>query len=357
MYSDLLHQLASMPLAKAPEQLTREQGVHVDCRLGLNENPFSLHASLLKKLSGSLDQLGYYGDPHSFDLRCSLAGVYGISPDSIAVDPGIDAILMGLCDLLLNPGDRIVMMDGTHPMCRRYSVMCRADIQLVHYEQGKVPIQQFLNTVEQTAPKVVYLANPDNPSGTFFDRGQLIEIIEEVTRHSLFILDEAYLDYVSPDSRLPYDYQNEKLIRLRTFSKLYGLAGLRVGYAVAIPDIIQQYEKIRTHFGVNRLAQAFANICLNDKSLAVDMLNQHEKSKQQFIGQLSAFDASVIDCPANFVLIDFGSERRRDAVHENLLRQGVSTLAMKAPGMLSYLRVSVGGEECMNCCAKLILDC
>ena len=350
----VLDALGTLPSVKSPEELVNESGYLIESRLGLNENPFPLPSKIKEEIYNSLESLGLYGDPLCHELSQQISQKCKVSPDSIAVDAGIDSIVMNLCHLILKPDDTVLMMDGTHPMCRRYSTISQARIHFLHYENATVPLQQLAEKATEIKPQMVYLANPDNPSGTFFNPEELQAFIDKVTRHSILILDEAYVDYVPQERRLPYESGNPNLIRLRTFSKLYGLAGLRVGYAIANPRMIHWYQQVRTHFGVCKLAQQAASICLRHDGYDGEMLRVHEESKKSFLNVMNERGISAHGPETNFVLIDLKNQTLRDKIYKHILAAGVYTLAMKAKGLTHLLRVSVGEvKDMMNCAAKI----
>ena len=206
--------------------------------------------SALKKYS---DEQWMYGDPTSFELRCALAEKYKVSSDNIVVGEGIDGLLGYLVRLVISAGDNVVTSDGAYPTFNYHVMGFGGNLHKVPYREDHEDIVSLIEQAQLVDAKLIYFANPDNPMGTHVSGIKICQALEDLPKGCLFILDEAYSEF-APASSLPdIEISDTRVIRLRTFSKAYGMAGARVGYGMAEESLIKSFEKIRNHFGMNRV--------------------------------------------------------------------------------------------------------
>ncbi len=252
----------------APEELARRVGRTTLVRLGANESAFGASPKALAAMRAALPLISNYGDPESVDLRTALAARHGCAIENIVVGSGVDELLGLICRTYGALGDPVLMSHGSYAT---FAFQVRGhglDLHTVPpFPDGRVDIEAMLARARDLKPKIVYLANPDNPSGTFIDAGAVVRLRDGLPPDTLFVLDEAYADFVTEGTRLPNGI-DERTIRLYTFSKMYGMAGARVGYALASREAIATFQKIRNHFGVNRTAQIGALAALEDDAFA-----------------------------------------------------------------------------------------
>src|SRR5579871_3981652 len=235
-----------------PEQLMRDAHQSELVRLGANESAFGPSPKAIAAMAGELPRLAWYGDPDSLDLRDALGKKHGCRPQQILVGAGIDD-LMGLAvRAYVAPGDAALATRGTYPTFNYHVVGYGGRPVFVSYrDDGTLDCDALVAAARREAPKIVYLANPDNPSGRFLSRDDIASLCRALPHDSLLLLDEAYADFVDDDELLPTTFE-DRLVRLRTFSKAYGLAGARIGYALATEPVIETFAKIRLQYGVNR---------------------------------------------------------------------------------------------------------
>ena len=206
-----------------------------------------------------------YGDPESFDLRAALAAHHDTTPDHIVVGEGIDGLLGYLVRMFVGQGDAVVTSDGAYPTFNYHVNGFGGVLHKVAYKDDhEDPATLFAKAAEVDA-KLVYLANPDNPMGSWHSGAAVEAALADLPEGSLLVLDEAYVDTAPEGTALPLDADDPRVIRMRTFSKIYGMAGARVGYAIGHPDLITAFHKVRNHFGMNRAAQEGALAALADQ--------------------------------------------------------------------------------------------
>jgi histidinol-phosphate aminotransferase len=246
---------ATIPFV-APEELARRAGHASLLRLGANESAFGPPPRALEAMREALPHTSWYGDPESAELRAALATRHGCLPDNITVASGIDDILGLAVRSYLAVGDVALTTRGTYPTFAFHVAGFGARLETMPYSGGgSVQLDALVEHANALRPNVVYVANPDNPSGSFRSRG--------LPATTLLILDEAYADFV-PSGDLMMPAVVDRVVRARTFSKAYGLAGARIAYTLAPADVVATFQKIRHHYGVNRTAQVGALAALED---------------------------------------------------------------------------------------------
>jgi histidinol-phosphate aminotransferase len=316
----------ALPLTRpfvAPEELARLAGHTSLLRLGANESAFGPPPRALEAMRDALPRISWYGDPESTDLREALAARHRCTPENVVVGAGIDDLLGMAVGAYMSPGDVAVATLGTYPTFA-YHVAARAGrMETIAYEyDGSVALASLFARAASARARIVYLANPDNPSGSFIGRATLERALAAVPSDVLFVLDEAYGDFAASTQLLP-DEIDPRIVRMRTFSKAYGLAGARIGYALADRTVTATFNKIRIQYNVNRNAQIGALAALEDR-----------------------LGLPTLPSLANFVNFDLGTRERAEAVLAALMRAGVFVRKPGAPPIDRCIRVTVGtGEE------------
>ncbi|QUJ75270.1 pyridoxal phosphate-dependent aminotransferase [Sulfitobacter albidus] len=312
---------ATVPFV-GPETQERARGAGFAARLGANESVFGPSPEALKAMAASHHWM--YGDPESHDLRAALAAHHGCAPENIMVGEGIDGLLGYLVRLTVGPGDAVVTSAGAYPTFNYHVAGFGGDLHAVPYAGDfEDPAALFAKAAEVDA-KLVYLANPDNPMGSHHSGADLARAMDALPKDTLLVLDEAYVDCAPEGTALPLPVDDPRVIRMRTFSKAYGLAGARVGYALGHPDLITAFHKVRNHFGMNRAAQAGAMAALADRDHLAHVLDQIAQARSR-IAQI-ARDNGLTPLPSatNFVTIDCGADGTfAKAVLDALIARGI----------------------------------
>jgi histidinol-phosphate aminotransferase len=326
---------------KPIEELQRELGLARVIKLASNENPLGSSPKALAALSGGTSTLHRYPDGGAFRLRESLADCWKVTPDQVILGNGSDEILGLLARTFLAPGDEAVMADQTF-------VIYKMEVTAAHGKPVIVPLKQWRHDLPAMAgaitdrTRLLFVCNPNNPTGTMVSAAEVELLLSRVPAHVVIVFDEAYFEYVRseqfPDS-MSYVKQGRNVIVLRTFSKIYGLAGLRIGYGVATAEIINFLNRIRPPFNANSLAQCAALAALGDDEHVAQSRMANEAGLGQMIKGLTELGLVPVPSEANFVYVDIGRDGR--AVFEALLREGVIVRHIEG----RMIRVTIGLEE------------
>lgn len=233
---------ASVPFV-GPEAQERARGAPFSARLGANENGFGPAPSVIAAIKSSTHEAWMYGEPESHELRSALARHHKVDMTNIVVGEGIDGLLGYLVRLMIEAGDAVVTSDGAYPTFNYHVAGFGGVLHKVPYAGDFEDPQALLDKAHETGAKLIYLANPDNPMGTCHDGKTIEDMAPNLPKGCLLVLDEAYLD-LAPSEAVPnLPIEHEGVIRMRTFSKGYGLAGMRVGYAMGAAGLIRSFEK------------------------------------------------------------------------------------------------------------------
>lgn len=336
-----------------PETQERARNSAFEARLGANENVFGPSPRAVQAMAEAEQWM--YGDPESHDLRAALAAHHGVTPDHIIVGEGIDGLLGYLVRLMVAEGDAVVTSDGAYPTFNYHVAGFGGVLHKVPYRgDHEDPSALFAKAAEVDA-KLVYLANPDNPMGSWHQGTDLVAALEQLPKGSLLVLDEAYID-CAPDGTAPdLSADDPRLIRLRTFSKAYGLAGARVGYAIGHPDLITAFGKVRNHFGMNRAAQAGALAALYDGDWLRQVQGQIAIARDRIADIARENGLAPLPSAANFVAIDCGGDGvLAKAVLDGLVARGVFVRMPFAAPQNRCIRVSCGTPENLDAFAKAL---
>lgn len=339
--------IAPYQAGKPIEELAREFGLDPKqiVKLASNENPLGMPESARLAIVAATAQLGRYPDPAGFDLKQALAARWSVPQNWLTLGNGSNDILELVASALLEPGSSVVYAQHAF-VVYRLATQARGSRHLV------VPAKNFghdlpamLEAIDDTT-RIVFIANPNNPTGTYLPNAELEAFLEAVAqRHGsrvTVVLDEAYNEFLEPEQRvdsvgLVKSYAN--LLVSRSFSKAYGLAGLRVGYAIAQPTLTDLMNRVRQPFNVNSLAQAAAIAALQDTEFLAKSFSVNRDGKAQLQQGFYKLGLTFIPSYANFVLVKVG-----DAPHVNLelLKRGVIVRPVAGDGLPEWLRVSIG---------------
>lgn len=325
-----------------PERLMRELGRSELVRLGANESAFGPSPRAISAMRDEIDRLAWYGDPDSLQLRDALAIEHDCSPENILVGSGIDD-LMGLAVRgWVAPGGLALASRGTYPTFEYHVHGYGARMERVDYTPAGTPdYAELVARAHAMHPSIAYLANPDNPSGAFAGRVQIERFRNDLPEDVLFVLDEAYADFVDDDELLPAVF-DDRLMRMRTFSKAYGMAGARIGYVVTTPNNIATMHKIRLQYGVNRNAQIGALASLADVEFKAEVVAQTAAGRDEYAALARELGLTALPSHTNFVCIDVGDATRATRIVGELLKRGVWIRKPGAPPLDTCIRVSVG---------------
>jgi histidinol-phosphate aminotransferase len=329
---------------KPIEEVEREYGISNSVKLASNENPLGPSPKAVAALRAKLEQLNLYPDGDCFYLKQGLARKLGVAPQTLIFGNGSNEIIELAARTFLRPGDEAVMAEQAF-------VVYQLIVQAVGAQSRAVPLRNFTHDLPALADAVtahtrmVFLANPNNPTGTIFHRNEWERFLNKVSPDVLLIVDEAYFEYVRdqayPDS-LRYHSDGRAILTLRTFSKLYGLAGLRIGYGVAPREIVSLMQRVRQPFNVNAPAQWAALAALDDADHVQRSLAVNREGLKFLQSEFTRLGLEFVPSQANFILLRVG---RGQEVFQQLLKQGVIVRPMGGYRFPEHVRVTVGTME------------
>lgn len=345
---------ATVPFV-GPETPERAAGAIFKARLGANENGFGFAPSVAKVIQDEAHLSWRYGDPESFNLKTKIAEVHNIGFENIAIGSGIDSLLGLLVRMIVEKGTDVVTSLGAYPTFNFHVIGFGGQIHAVPFQNDFEDLEGLLAKVHETNARLVYLSNPDNPMGTMWAKDKIIDFIDRLPETALLILDEAYCELAEQGSILDADklLDRPNVVRMRTFSKAYGMAGLRVGYAIGSSETIAMFDRVRNHFGMNRLSQKAAVAAISDQAWLQDVVQQIERSRQK-ISQIALENGfSPIKSATNFVTFDCG----RDGDYARKILAGLTAegIFVRMPGVAPLdrcVRVSVAPDDELDLLAE-----
>ncbi|MGH7927191.1 MAG: histidinol-phosphate transaminase, partial [Candidatus Binatia bacterium] len=326
---------------KPIEEVEREYGIANSVKLASNENPLGPAPKALEAIRARLGELHLYPDGDCFYLKERLSKKLGVAPDQIIFGNGSNEIIELAARTFMRAGDEAVM-------ARQAFIVYQLLVQAVGGLAKQIPLREFTHDLEAISKAVsprtrlVFLANPNNPTGTIYRRGAWERFLDRLPEEALIIADEAYFEYVRdpeyPDS-LRYHDHGKTILTLRTFSKLYGLAALRIGYGVASREIIEVMQRVRQPFNVNAVAQWAALAALDDQEHVGKSLEANRQGMEFLNAEFDRLGLAYVPSHGNFILVRVGNGNE---VYQRLLAQGVIVRPVGAYEFPEYLRVTVG---------------
>lgn len=345
---------ATVPFV-GPEAQERTRGAPFNARLGANESVFGPAPSVIRAMRQAVKDTWMYGDPESHDLRAALAAKHDIDPEEIVVGAGIDGLLDSIVRLTVTDGTPVVTSAGAYPTFNYHVTGYGGTLHTVNYTADHEDPDHLIAKAHEVGARLIYMSNPDNPMGTWHTATTIQRMIESVPRECLLILDEAYLELAPAGTAPPINTGDARVIRTRTFSKAYGMAGARVGYAIGHARLISAFNRVRNHFGMSRVSQAGALSALADVAYLSDVTAQIEASRQTLyeIAEDNGLDA--IPSATNFVAIDCGGTGDfARAVLASLIDQGVFVRMPSVAPQDRCVRISCGKPKDMALVAKAL---
>lgn len=332
-----------------PEALERRTGVPFRARLGANESLFGPSPRAVAAMQEAAQGAWMYGDPENHDLKQALARNHGVTPGHLAVGPGIDGLLGLVCRLVLEPGTPVVTSLGAYPTFNFHVAGYGGALTRVPYKGDHEDPDALVSTAKSLGAKLIYFANPDNPMGSHHPASVVEEMVANLPEGTLLILDEAYAD-LAPEGTVPaIAADHPQVIRMRTFSKGYGLAGARVGYALTNPDLALAFDKVRDHFGMGRVSQAGALAALADQDWLRSVQARTRAARTRLAGIAVANGLRPLPSATNFVTIDCG--RDGDFARKVLTELGALGVFIRMPGVAPLdrcIRISLGDDATLD---------
>ncbi|RED12994.1 pyridoxal phosphate-dependent aminotransferase [Pontivivens insulae] len=342
-FTDLAASLPATVPFVGPETQERARGAEFVARLGANENGFGPSPRAIAAMEKAATEIWKYADPESYDLRHALAAHHGISAENIVVGEGIDGLLGYLVRLLVAPGDAVVTSAGAYPTFNYHVAGFGGVIHAVPYRDDAEDPDALIAKAREVDAKLIYFANPDNPMGSWHSADRVQAMIDALPDGCVLCLDEAYGEF-APVGTLPaLNVSHPRVIRMRTFSKAYGMAGARVGYALAQEGFATAFNKVRNHFGMNRAAQVGALAALEDQAWLGEVVARVERGRERIAAIVSQAGFTALPSATNFVTVDCGAEvERAKAVLDSLVARGIFIRMPFVAPQNRCVRISVG---------------
>jgi len=347
-----VQQLSPYQPGKPVEELERELGISNAIKLASNENPLGPSANALKAAQAVLGEVNYYPDGAGHKLSTALAEKHNIAPACITLGNGSNDILELVGRAFLSPCSSAVYSEysfAVYPLVVQASGAEARISKAFSADHSKMPYGHDLNAIAEqitNTTRVVFIANPNNPTGTWFELDELNAFLQSVADDVLIVLDEAYFEYIpdelKPDTQVLLK-QFKNLIITRTFSKIYGLAGLRIGYSISHPDVADILNRVRQPFNTNMPAQAAALAAIEDQQHVNNSAALNALGLKQYGVAFDAMGLSYIPSIANFIAVNVNREAM--PVYDALLREGVIVRPVASYNMPEYLRITVGNQQ------------
>ncbi|HEV3334426.1 MAG TPA: histidinol-phosphate transaminase [Bryobacteraceae bacterium] len=336
------------------ESVQQQYGLTHIAKLASNENPLGASPKALEAITRTLEGLNLYPNG-GLDLRRVLAEEFEVKVENVIAGSGSEGIMSNIIRTFLGDEDEVLTTDaafiGFQVLARSRGVAYRT----VPYRDWHYDLPAIAQAINPHT-KIIYLANPNNPTGTIFTKHQFDEFYKHVPERVLIILDEAYFEYAKDNPRYPDSmyYRYDNVITLRTFSKVYGLAGARIGYGFAHEELIRNLLKVKLPFEPSTLAQAAGIAALADKEFLHRSLELNARGLRYLTEELASAGLTVIPSEANFVMIVLRSEQEAERLFEGLLAQGVIVRPLKAFGLPNCIRISTGTDDDNRMCVDAV---
>ena len=344
---------------RSAEEVERAYGVARAVKLASNENPLGPSPLALEAIRNCASRLSLYPNG-GLDLRQILAREYDVKVENVIAGSGSEGIMSNINRAFLCDEDEVLTTEaafiGFQVLAKSRGVKYRT----VPYKDWCYDLPALASQINQNT-KIIYLANPNNPTGTIFTRLEFDDFYRHVPERVLIILDEAYFEYAKDNPRYPdsMHYRYDNVITLRTFSKVYGLAGVRIGYGFAHEQLIANLLKVKLPFEPSTLAQAAGIAALEDKAFLHRSLELNARGLRRFTDALGEMGLKAVPSEANFVMVIFGDADQAARVTEDLLKQGVIVRPLNAFGLPDCIRISTGTDEdnerCVAAMQKAVL--
>lgn len=347
---EYLDKLKVYQAGKPIDELARERGVEKISKLASNENPLGPSPFAIKEMTNALWDVHRYPDMHATELKGALCELYKVKPENIILGNGSEGIMAYIARAFIQPGDEVLTAENTFIGFHILATGAGAKIVTVpRTEDHRFDVKGLAKAVNENT-KVLYIANPDNPTGTYITEKEFDYLMQYVSPHTIVILDEAYFEFAQstwdyPDS-MKYRYDN--VITLRTFSKAYGLSGIRVGYGFANKEFITALHKVKLPFEPSLIAQRGALGALKDYPHLERTIRNNTKRYYEALKFLDKKGFKPVQSITNFICFKTGSIEASDYMFDKLLDHGVIIRPLKANTMPEWVRISVGLKEEMQ---------
>jgi len=337
--------LVPYPPGKPIEELERELGISGSIKLASNENPLGPSPLAVRAVIDNVNKINRYPDGSAYYLKSKLAGLFDITPERIIIGNGSNNLIELAIRTFLSRGEEVIQAFPTFLFYEKITTSSGCRLISVPLKDFRINLDGILNAVTKKT-KLIFINNPNNPTGTALAGAEVKDFLRSLSPDIVVVLDEAYIEFITDENianglELLKDFP--RLIVLRTFSKLYGLAGLRIGYGFSSEDIVDYMNRVRQPFNVNLLAQAAAVAALDDRAFVAETLRILREGLEYLFTKLNELGIEYRPTQTNFFLIKSPLGGRK--TYELMLREGVIIRSMESFGLKEYIRINVGLPE------------
>jgi histidinol-phosphate aminotransferase len=347
---EYIRELQVYQAGKPIDELAREKGLTRISKLASNENPLGPSPFAIREMTNGLWELHRYPDMHAYKLKTALSELYNLKRENIILGNGSEGIMAYISRAFISPGDEVLTSENTFIGFYILSRSVGAKLKTVPLTSDyKYDVKAMAENITEKT-KVIYIANPNNPTGTYITKTEFDSLMKHVPEHVLVILDEAYFEFAQDKEDYPdsMDYRYDNVITLRTFSKAYGLSGIRVGYGFGNEHLISNLTKVKLPFEPNLIAQLGAVGALKDTPHLERTLKNNTELYDKTFKYLEEKGFNPIPSLTNFITIKTGTEEASNELFNLLLEEGVIIRPLRANEMPDFVRVSIGTPEEME---------
>ncbi|MFC2078236.1 histidinol-phosphate transaminase [Candidatus Bipolaricaulota bacterium] len=332
---------------KPIDEVKREYGIEDVVKLASNENPLGVSPKAVTAMKEAVERVNFYPDAASYDLRTAIARHFGFSLDQVAIGNGADDLILQLSMACLDEGDEVIASRSSFPVYDVYTHVMRAEMIKTPLAPGyRIDLDAMADRINERT-KLVYVCNPNNPTGTIVRADEIDRFLKRVPECVVVVFDEAYFEMVDaedfPDTTDLVREGRPNVIVLRTFSKAYGLAGIRLGYGFAHPDLVSTLMRIKMVFNVNVAAQAAGIAALDDVEFLKRSVEANRIGRRFFYEAFDRLNLEYAESHTNFVLVRIGP--RAEEIQQELLQTGVIVRPCCGYDLPEFLRISIGTPE------------
>ena len=342
--TEKIERLIPYPPGKPIEELERELGITGSIKLASNENPIGPSPLAVQAILDNVNKLNRYPDGSSYYLKEKISEVFGLPMEKIITGNGSNELIELTIRAFLSPGDEVIQAFPTFLVYEKVVNGAGGELISVSLKDFKVSLDDIKDAITSKT-KIIFICNPNNPTGTGLSKEEMLDFIKSVPEDIILVLDEAYIEFSSEKIANGIDLLNERdrLIVMRTFSKLYGLAGLRVGYGFSSEEIVDYINRIRQPFNSNLLAQSAAIAALGDEDFVTKTLDLVKDGLRYLYENLDEMGLEYLPTETNFFLIKVPTGGKN--IYQRMLREGVIIRSMESYGLGEYIRINIGLPE------------
>jgi len=354
-FSPVIEALPRLVPFVGPEAIERNTGRKFLARLGANESVFGPSPKAIAIMRQAAETNWRYSDPENHDLRAALGAFHGLDISNVVIGEGIDGLLGLTCLMYLVPGQTVVTSDGAYPTFNFHVLAHGGRLVKMPMAHDCEDLAALLETARTEKARILYVSNPNNPMGSWWPAEDVAQLIAELPPETLLILDEAYSDTAPEGTLPPIDVTNPQVIRYRTFSKAYGLAGARIGYALGDPEIIAAFDKVRNHYGINRVGQLGALAALHDQAYLAEVVGKIARARDRIGAIARSCGLEPLPSATNFVAVDCGGDGAfAKRVLDGVLDRGVFIRKPAVTPLDRCIRVSCGTDADLDLFAQAL---